>query len=129
MKNFDTELDIQGVTKIVTVSETVTVTPIKPRTSAMAYVGKSDHEWQWNDLRDYVVYEIEKRYGRFTSTATKEFGIFNSFMKRWGLKAPAIARYAFEVCGGQWRGRPVHIEDFCRNSDPHFAQPIADRLV
>lgn len=96
----------------------------------MAYIGKSDAEWQWDDLRDYVIYELEKRFGCFARRpATQEFGIFDSFRRRWGNKAPAIARHAFEVCGGMWHNRQVTVESFCKGSDPYFAQPIADRLI
>lgn len=128
MKNFDTELDVRGVSRLV-VSQQVTVTPHAPRSQAMAHVGKPDSEWQWGDLRDYVVHQIESRYGSFARMATKEYGIFSSFVSRWGVKAPAIARHAFETCSGEWRGKPVTVESFCKGSDPHFAQPISDRLI
>lgn len=128
MKNFDTELDVRGVTSLV-VSQQVTVTPHTPRSRSMAHVGKPDGDWQWNDLRDYVVHEIEIRFGSFPRMSTKEYGIFQSFVKRWGPKAPAIARYAFETCSGEWRGQPVKVETFCKDADHRFAQPIADRLI
>jgi hypothetical protein len=129
MRNVEDELDLAGVTRLV-INETVTVTPHPaPHSRGMAHIGKSDEEWGWNDLQDYVVHEIEKRRGVFARTATKEYGIFNSFMKRWGLKAPAIARYAFEVCGGEWQGRAVKVEDFCKAADGRFAVPISDRIL
>lgn len=130
MKNVEDELDLAGVSRLV-ITESVTVTPnppVAPRSQRMSYIGKSDHEWLWNDLQDYVVHHIELRRGSFARTATKEYGIFKSFVSRWGIKAPAIARYAFEVCDGTWRNRPVTIEDFCKAADTRFAQPIADRL-
>lgn len=134
MRNFDTELDRLGVTRLVAVTETVeitpTPTPVQPRVRSMAFIGKADVDWQWDDLRDYVISEIEKKSGPIVrKPATQEYGIFNSFLKRWGLRAPAIARYAFETCGGVWRNSQVRVESFCKNADPHFAQPISDRLI
>jgi len=132
VKNIQTELDVQGVSRLVVgVTETVTVVPSRPPTSkSMAYVGKPDSEWSWRDLRDYVVHEVERRFGSCRRKDPKvEFGIFDSFMKRWGTKAPAIARHVFEIKGGMWKGEAVHIENFCKNADPYFAQPIAQRLI
>lgn len=129
MRNIDDELDLAGVSRLV-ITQTVTVTPHPtPRSQRMSYVGKSDEEWSWNDLQDYVVHQIESKRGSFARTVTKEYGIFKSFMSRWGSRGPAIARHAFEVCGGEWHGRPVTVESFCRGCDSWFAQPIADRLV
>src|SRR5690606_17511487 len=85
-------------------------------------------EWEWSDLRDYVVYEIEERFGPFPRESAKEVGIFKAFMKRWGADAQAIAKYAFEVENGRWRGAPISIYRFCQNSDPYFAVPIMERI-
>lgn len=128
LRNIDDDLDVAGVSRLV-IRQTVTVTPHAPPSKRMSYIGKSDSEWLWNDLQDYVVHQIEMRQGPFSRVATKEYGIFKSFISRWGAKGPAIARYAFEVCGGEWRNRPVAIDDFCRAADPRFAQPIAERLI
>lgn len=129
MRNFDTELDRQGVTRMVTtevvVEETVKVIP-KASTSR-AYLGKTD--WAWDDLRDYVVAEIEARFGAFPRDSRKESGIFKSFLARWPEQAQAIAKYAFEVSDGRWAGAPISVNRFCKGSDPYFAQVISERLV
>lgn len=128
LRNFDTELDTMGVARIVTtapvvVTEHVTVRPSERR----AYVAKD--EWGWDDLRDYVVAEIEARFGPFPRTSAKEYGIFTAFLNRWGAeRAQAIARHAFEVCDGRWAGAPISINRFCKGSDPFFAEPISQRL-
>lgn len=136
MRNFDTELDLHGVTKMVTTSTTSVVTEVvveesvtvtrHPSTSR-AYLGKT--EWAWDDLRDYVVAEIETRFGAFPRDSRKESGIFKSFLARWGSQAQAIARFAFEVEDGRWGGAPISVNRFCKGSDPYFAEKIVARLV
>ena len=137
MKNFDTELDRQGVARLVTsaptttrtmtvIEETVTVTR-QPSMTSKAYVGKTD--WGWDDLRDYVVGQIEERFGAFPRDSRKEAGIFKSFLSRYPDKAQQIARFAFEVSDGRWKGSPISVNRFCRGSDPYFADVIAERLA
>lgn len=85
--------------------------------------------WSWQDLRDYVTYEIESRFGPFPRDAGRETGIFKSFHARWGAdKARAIAEYAFEIQGGRWAGAPVSIWRFMRSSDDFFGGAIMARL-
>ena len=129
MRNIDTELDLREVTSIVRVSETVKVIT-QPSSKSMAHVAKPDSEWRWSDLQGYVVHEIERRFGSCARKDPKvEYGIFNSFVSRWGAKAPAIARYVFDVCGGYWGNEPVALTRFCKGSDPYFAVPISERLI
>jgi hypothetical protein len=131
LRNIQTELDVQGVTRLVVgVEETVTVEVRRPTSQSMAYVAKPDIEWCWGDLRDYFVHESERRFGSCRrKQPTVEYGIFSGFISRWGSQAPAIARYVFEIQNGLWMGDPVHLENFCRNSDRYFAQPISERLI
>ena len=131
LRNFDTDLDLVGTSRLVktttevVIEERLTVTH-KPSASR-AYLGKSD--WSWDDLRDYVVAQIEERFGPFPRDSRKESGIFKSFLARWEGQAQGIARYAFEVADGRWGGAPISVNRFCKNSDPYFAQVIAERLV
>ena len=131
MKNFDTILDVQGVTRLVSTTEVVieeTVKVIHKPSEVRSYVGKDD--WSWDDLRNYVVVQIEERLGVFPRDSRKEAGIFKSFLSRWPEgQAQAIARYAFEVCDGRWAGAPISVNRFCKGSDPYFAAKIVDRLV
>lgn len=131
MLNIDTELDRQGVTSIIkttaTVTETVSTTPAP--STGRAFLAKPDAQWTWADLRDYVVSEIEKRFGAFARESKKEYGIFTRFSKHWGADAPRIARYAFEDCDGFWMGSPVTINRFTKGSDPYFAEVIANRFI
>lgn len=94
-----------------------------------AFVAKEQTAWDWSDLRDYVVTQIEKRFGAFPRDFRKESGIFKAFLARHGEAAPAIARYAFEVEDGFWAGAPISITRFCKNSDAFFSEPIAARLI
>lgn len=131
LRNFDTELDQQGVTRLVTTTTEVVVEEsvrvVHKPSQLRAYLGKTD--WSWDDLRDYVVAQIEDRFGAFPRDARKESGIFKSFLARWGDKAQPIAQYAFEVTDGRWGGAPISVNRFCKGSDPYFAEKIAARLV
>lgn len=92
------------------------------------YVGKPDSEWEWRDLQDYVVDQIEAIHGPFVRDNKQEYGIFNAFVGRWGKQSAAIARYAFEECGGYWVNAPVTITRFTKGNDPFFAAVISQRL-
>lgn len=130
MLNIDTELDQQGTTRMVvetTVAIEEKVEVVHRRSESRAFVAKT--EWAWDDLRDYVVHNIEERFGPFPRDARKEAGIFKSFLSRWGDQAQGIARYAFETVDGRWAGAPISVNRFCKNSDPYFAAVIAERLV
>lgn len=94
-----------------------------------AYLLLADAQWTPADLRDYVVSEIEQREGPATGRdPAVEMSIFKAFAGRWGALGPAIARHAFTVCDGWWRGSPVTVKRFCKNCDKYFATPIADLL-
>jgi hypothetical protein len=132
MRNFDTDLDRQGVTRLVRTETTVeieeTVEVVRhPSVISKAHLMKD--EWAWDDLRDYVVGQIEDRFGPFPRDHRKESGIFKSFLDRHGDRAPAIARFAFEVADGYWKGSPISVNRFCRNSDVYFADIIKARLA
>jgi len=133
MINVDTELDRQGVTRLVVqnrslVQETVTMTATTPMSRRMRFVGISPDKWGWEEIRDYVVAEIEKRFGPFPRDTKKEYGIFMSFKGRWQDKAGLIAKHAFEIEDGRWAGAPMSVNRFCKNSDPFFAAPIVQRI-
>lgn len=125
MINFDTELD-RGVTTVEVPRATVTVTtrPSERRTHVLS----EPSSWSPEQLRDYVVAQIQKHHGPFPRDAVRETSIFRGFVNRWGGDAGRIARVAFEEFGGMWRNAPVGINRFCKNSDPYFAEPILERL-
>jgi hypothetical protein len=116
------------VTDTVVVTDVVEVSPGYTPDLHREHLSRSDEEWDWRELRDYVVSEIESRFGAIPRDAHKEKGIFDSFVNRWGANAAYIARYAFEIADGRWRGAPISITRFCKNSDPYFGQPIVERL-
>lgn len=104
----------------------VTETARAVAVTGTAYIAKSDAEWGWSDLRDYILTEIEARHGAQVRDPKKEAGIIKAFMSRWGTEgAVRIARTAFEVHDGMWRGAPISINRFCLNSDQWFAGVIA----
>jgi len=90
------------------------------------YKAKEASAWDWADLRDYIVEQIEQRHGPQVRDALKESGICKAFIARWGIEdAVAIARAAFEVHDGMWRNAPISISRFAKGSDPYFASVIA----
>lgn len=108
------------------VQEQVVIRPQATRTTTHVAIAAED--WGWDQLRDYVVTEIEKVRGVFPRNTITEKSIFVGFLNRWGADAPRIARYAFEVAGGYWRNAPISVNRFCKNSDEYFAKPIAEHL-
>lgn len=132
LQEIDTDLDAVGVTsriihKEVSIPQPV-VTGTIVRSERTAYMATSDDQWSWQDLRDYVFREIESRFGPQPRDPKIEAGIFKGFIGRWGADAAAIARHAFEVADGYWKGAPISRSRFTQNCDPYFAQPIAERL-
>lgn len=106
------------------VTETLRITPV----AAAAYLLKDDSAWTAEDLRDYVMGQVEAFHGPQPRNTVKEMAIFKAFLGRWGAKAPAIARFVFEVQRGMWRTAPVSVNRFTVKCDPYFADVIADRL-
>ena len=133
MLDFDTPVGIKAAVAPVQVKAEVAVSEevvVQARPNEMmTFASRPDGEWGWEEVRDYVVTEIEKRFGTFPRHSNKEYGIFSGFVSRWGDQAAAIARHAFEVQDGRWKGSPISVTRFCRNSDPYFASVIAERLV
>jgi hypothetical protein len=133
MKHFDSILDAPSTVTHSQMIETVIVEEMEVVVRARPeehrqFENKPDDQWTWSDLRDYVVIQIEKRYGQFPRRSEQEYGIFRAFLARWGEMAPAIARYSFEVCEGRWHSAPISLGRFAKGSDPYFAAVIAERL-
>lgn len=86
--------------------------------------------WDWRQLRDYVMRSIAERHGpQPAGDEVRIQSIFRSFAQRWGNQAGPIARFAFEDQDGFWRNAPVAISRFTKGNDPYFAGPIAERLA
>lgn len=109
----------------VKVTESVTITR---KSESRSHMLKPVEHWGWEEVRDYVVTEIESRFGVFPRDSRKEMGVFKSFCSRHGEAAPIIAQYAFEVCEGWWKGAPISVNRFCKGSDPYFAEVIIQTL-
>lgn len=107
------------------VVQRVSVTQVPTRTDLLT----SEGDWTWQELRDYVVAQIEQASGPFPRDAKKEFGIFSRFHREHGAAGIEVAKYAFETLGGWWQGAPVSVTRFCKGSDPFFAIPIMQRLA
>jgi hypothetical protein len=120
----DQQLSLVGVTQSVTVTERVEVTPAR----SVSYKLKPDNEWGWEELRDYVVDQVEQHFGLFPRDLPKEVSIMKSFTERFGHDAPRIARTAYEVYKGYWGGAPIRISRFTRASDEWFARVILAQL-
>jgi hypothetical protein len=112
------------------VTSTVTVTP-KPASLSekRAYLAKTDDQWDWSDLRDYCIAQMERWHGPQYRDFKKEASIFKAFLSRWpNGQAQRIARFAFESQQGMWRSAPITVNRFCRASDEYFAAIIMSRL-
>ncbi len=130
LRHFDSEVDLARkdgrttTTVIVRESVAVTARPSEGRTHLLA----PSAAWGWEELRDYVVQQIEARFGAFPRNFKTEHSIFKSFATRWGQQAGPIAVHAFEVLNGFWAGAPISVNRFCKNSDVYFAAEIAQKL-
>jgi hypothetical protein len=142
--NFDSELDaarangqhtIQVTTSAPQVRETITITPLPPSEPAAARetrktdIGKPAEEWTWEDVRNYVVRQIETFHGEFPKDPARIASIFKGFHRRHGAMAGPIAVAAFDVHRGYWRGSPISVTRFCQGSDLYFSEPIKGRLL
>ncbi len=107
-----------------------TTAKVNPATLPKTHLRCAPEDWGWRELRDYVVYAITSMTGEFAghSSGAAEAQIFKSFVTRFGKDAQRIARYALDTCDGVWYSQPVTIIDFCKNSDPQFAEPILKSL-
>jgi hypothetical protein len=128
---FDTVVTESAVTEVVTevpaVVEKVTVSRV--RDTSAGYLTKKDSDWEWDDLRDFVVHEIEARHGAQVRDFRKESGIFKGFLSRYGDQAVPIARLAFSpVFDGMWRSAPIAVTRFTKGSDPYFGDVLLQRL-
>lgn len=99
----------------------------KAKVTSKGYLLKEDLDWDWQDLRDFILDEMESRGISVDEPAAKVSGIIKSFFKRWDLKGIAIARNIFEIREGQWYNHPITITNFCENQDPYFAKPVFDQ--
>jgi hypothetical protein len=68
------------------VREEVGIQPQGP--SKTTHIALADEQWGWEQLRDYVVTQIEKVNGIFPRNRITEKAIFTSFAKRWGSRRP-----------------------------------------
>lgn len=107
------------------VVERVSVTPIPSSTHLL----RGESQWDWSQLRDYVVAEIVRRHGPQPRNPKTEASIFKSFLNRWpDGQAVRIAKAAFEIHDGMWGKAPISVNRFCKASDEFFASPILARL-
>jgi hypothetical protein len=125
------DLDFDPIVPLPTPTPAITISDDGPRqaSSAAAFLAKPRDDWDWGDLRDYVIREIEKRHGPQVREPMKEKAIFGSFIKRHGAaQSVAIAEFAFDLSNGMWQSAPISVNRFCKASDPFFADPIKQRL-
>jgi hypothetical protein len=131
--NFDPALDPRLRNSVTVRTAPVPVEPVvtaAPLSSRRGYTMRPDAEWTWEDVRDFVVAEIERCHGRQPRDPVREASTFRGFVSRWGpARAAAIARFAFaEPQRGYWHGAPIATTRFTKGSDEYFARPIAEAL-
>lgn len=118
---------VEVVSQAPQVESVVTVTPVRQQDSATHLINAGE-QWTWQQLRDYVVTQIQHFHGPQPSNPVKEKAIFSGFLSRWGSDAVIVARAAFEVHDGMWHSAPISVNRFCKASDAYFAAPILDRV-
>lgn len=90
---------------------------------------KNPEQWEWQDLRDYVVTECVDHGLQYQGDGFKEKAMFSAFLKRWPEgRGQQIALYAFQVAQGLWKGQLVNPTMFSKGFDPYFAVEI-DQLI
>lgn len=99
----------------------------KEKVTSKGYLLKDDLDWDWKDLRDFVLDEMEQRGIEVEEEPTKVASIFKAFFKRWDLKGIAIARNIFEVRDGQWYNHPISVNNFCAGQDAYFSKPVFEQ--
>lgn len=115
---------VKEAAPVITTTTTVTPESSESRTHLLS----GDEQWGWKELRDYVVSSIEQKFGPFPRDYKKEYGIFSSYLTRYGNDAPKIARAAFESYNGMWSSAPISINRFCKASDPFFSDVILNKI-
>lgn len=136
MKHFDTELDKQSSYRRVVEKEIVQEVKPEPQikqsfvapSNSQTHAFSHPEQWNWEQLRDYVVSQIEQRFGAFPRDPVVEASIFRSFYGRWKEKSGLIAVAAFEAHGGYWRSAPITVSRFTKGSDDYFASIIASNI-
>lgn len=123
MRNFPSMLDAEQGQRL------VLTTSVRSESASKQHLLRRDEQWSWQEVRDYVLEQIQLRQGAQPLDGHKLIGIFKGFVGRWGDQAAPICRYVFETCDGIWMGRPVTVTSWCRNADPYFAQAISERLA
>lgn len=119
---------VRAATPAPAVGTRVTVVPSERR----SYLAKSPEQWGHTDLRDFIVYEHERRFGPIRQRdAAKEAAICKRFLKDWQWMGPMIAMHAFaeDGCDGMWRSAPITLERFAKGCDAFFAVPIGERIA
>lgn len=105
------------------------VTVSRADSAETSYLLKPVAQWVWEDLRNYIVTEGEKRFGPQQRNPAKEAGILKAFIGRHGIAdAVMVAQAAFEIYEGMWRSAPITVTRFTRNNDAYFAEPILARM-
>lgn len=136
MIDFDSVLETEGKTRVLSVKtavlpvvETVTVTA-RPSQVPTAFLTQQPEQWSWEQLRNYVIDQIQKYHGPQLRNPLQESGIFKGFISRHGANAARIAKHAFSERGeaGMWVSAPISVTRFCKNQDPFFAAPILAKL-
>lgn len=100
----------------------------QPRNERKAFLAVESDAWTWEELRDYVVTEIQSRGWQQPRNLKTEPSIFQRFKNKWGSQAGPIAQCAFTRYDGWWMGAPISINRFCKGSDPYFAEKIVQNL-
>ena len=104
----------------------MSVTPVTAAQAART--ARPPGAWSAADVGAYITEEILRAHGP-QLPAREAQAVLQAFCQRFTIPVAArIARAAFEVYGGMWRGAPVTWRRFGATNDPFFAEPILAAL-
>ena len=104
----------------------MSVTPVTAAQAART--ARPPGAWSAADVGAYITEEILRAHGP-QLPAREAQAVLQAFCQRFTVPVAArIARAAFEIYRGMWRGAPITRRRFGATNDPFFAEPILAAL-
>jgi hypothetical protein len=119
LRNFDDDAPTGTISR-----ESAHVPHSRSNAVSKRHLLKTSDAWGAPELHDYVSNQLLPG----TEIGSNDSFIFRGFVSRWKERAVPIAKFAFEVSGGEWHGQPVAPYMFQKGYDPYFASEIARLL-
>lgn len=110
----------------VAIADSLTVTPVSERVAGLTALDGT--QWSADDLSLYIREETAALCGPQIPCG-RESDIAAEFLSRFGADGVRIARAAYEIHAGRWKGAPVTIRRFTESNDAFFARVILGQLA